>query len=58
MLAESDGEAVDYWLEHAEAMRLLFEPEALPRFEAALRGYGFEEALQQLQLARATTPDV
>ena len=39
-------------------MRLLFEPEALPRFEAALRGYGFEEALQQLQLARATTPDV
>ena len=58
LLAESDGEAVDYWLEHGDTMRLLFEPEALPRFEAALRGYAFEEALQQLQLAWATTPEM
>ena len=57
LLADSDGEAVDYLLEHGESLRALFAPTTFTVFDTAVRGFDFERAQHLLQTARATTPE-
>jgi two-component system sensor histidine kinase/response regulator len=53
LLADSDGEAVDYLDAHAAPVRALFADGAYAAFEKAVAGFDFEAALAQLRAAAA-----
>jgi two-component system sensor histidine kinase/response regulator len=51
LLAEGDGEAVDYLAAHAAAIRAVFPGRDYPAFEGAVRSFDFEAALDRLRRA-------
>lgn len=54
LLAASDGEAVEYFLDHAASIRTLFSNGEYMKFEKAVINFDFVTALEQLQQAAAT----
>ena len=53
LLAASDGEAVEYFLDHAATIRTLFPNGEYMKFEKAVVNFDFVNALDQLQRAAA-----
>ncbi|BDT70069.1 sensor histidine kinase RcsC [Comamonadaceae bacterium OS-1] len=53
LLEDSDGDAVEQVLEHAASLRSLFPAGSYPAFQAAVTGFDFELAADQLQAALA-----
>jgi two-component system sensor histidine kinase/response regulator len=53
LLADSDGEAVDYLDAHAAPIRALFADGGYAAFEKAVAGFDFDAALAQLRAAAA-----
>jgi two-component system, sensor histidine kinase and response regulator len=51
LLSQSDGEAADYFTEHAGAIRALFDGDDWTQFEQAMRNFDFEVALGSLHKA-------
>jgi HPt (histidine-containing phosphotransfer) domain-containing protein len=57
LLERSDGEAVDYLLEHRSTIRAAFGQTQYELFEKAVKEFDFETALKQLRAAsRVATP--
>jgi two-component system sensor histidine kinase/response regulator len=57
LLERSDGEAVDYLLEHRSTIRAAFGQNQYELFEKAVKEFDFEAALKQLRAAsRVATP--
>ncbi len=54
LLAASDGEAVEYFLDHAATIRTLFSNGEYMKFEKAVINFDFVTALEQLQQAATT----
>ncbi|WP_050464385.1 response regulator [Herbaspirillum autotrophicum] len=55
LLAASDGEAVEYFLDHAATLRTLFANGDYMKFEKAVINFDFVAALEQLQRAAAAS---
>jgi len=51
LLGDSDGDAIDFALDHADRLRPLFAPAGYAAFEKAVNSFDFEAALAQLRKA-------
>jgi len=52
-LATSDGDAVDYLMDHAASLRAVFANGGYEAFEKAVSSFDFDPALDQLKRAAA-----